>query len=248
MRLFTNPHSVLAALEQRPRDVSEVRLPPGGAGPAWARVAEEARANGVRVIEARARPEGRGGSRGGPKSGREGGAGAEVADREDVPLEVLLAGAKERDGGRGLWLAFDRIEDPRNLGAAFRAAAFFGVAGVLLTRDGSAPLTAVSYDAASGGVEYVPFSWASNLARDLEQVKAAGVWVLGAAEEATTDVHQVDRDRPWMLVLGNEESGLRRLTREHCDELCRMTPHGAVSSLNVATATAVLLSALRRPG
>jgi 23S rRNA (guanosine2251-2'-O)-methyltransferase len=243
---LTNPHSVLAALTERDGAVRSIRLPPGGAGPAWTQVADEARAQGVPVRKSSPAPEGR--RKRGPKQGREGGAMGEVAERPSVPLDVLLAGASERDGGRGLWLALDCIQDPRNLGAAFRAAAFFGVAGVLLTRDRSAPITAVTYDAASGGLEHVPYTWASNLVGDLDVFKQAGVWVLGAAEQAKADVHTIARDRPWVLVVGNEETGLRRLTRERCDDLCRATNHGAITSLNAATATAVLLSALRRPG
>lgn len=243
---LTNPHSVLAALERRPAAVRSLRLPADGGGDAWAQVALAARAARVPVQEGAGSPDARRG--GGRKSGRLGGAVAEVAEREESPLGELLDGARERDGGRGLWLALDRVQDPRNLGAAFRAAAFFGVAGVLLTRDQSAPLTAVSYDAASGGLEHVPHCWATNLARDLEEVKRAGVWILGAAEEARSDVFAVARDRPWMLVVGNEEQGLRRLTREKCDELCGVRALGQVTSLNAATAAAVLLSALRRPG
>jgi len=246
---LTNPHSVLAALKQRPAAVHAVRLPASGAGPAWEAVTQAARDAGVPVRKGGPPPESQRRRRAGaPKQGREGGACGEVEEREPVSLDVLLQGAKQRDGGLGLWLAFDLIQDPRNLGAAFRAAAFFGVAGVLLTRDRSAPLTAVSYDTASGGMEHVPYSWAANLVGDLKVFKQAGVWVLGAAEEAKSDVHRVARDRPWILVIGNEESGLRRLTRQNCDDLCKVTAQGEIGSLNAATATAVLLSALRRPG
>lgn len=241
-----NPHTVEAALVRRPGSVQVVTLPPNGAGEAWERVAQMAQKARVPVrVGAPSQGDRR---RRGPKQGREGGASAEVLECPDVTLDRLLKGAAQRENGRSLWLALDRIQDPRNLGAAFRAAAFFGVSGVLLTRDQSAPLTAVAHDTSSGGTEHVPFCWAANLAQDLKLVKDAGVWVLGAAEDARTEVHQVARDRPWMLVVGNEEQGLRRLTRERCDDVCRVTSHGQVSSLNAATASAVLLSALRRPG
>jgi 23S rRNA (guanosine2251-2'-O)-methyltransferase len=93
-------------------------------------------------------------------------------------------------------------------------------------------------------MEYVPFSLQTNLARAVEAAKAAGFWVLGASEHAATDVSQIDRDRRWLLVVGNEERGLRRLTLDHCDEVCRLTPRGPIGSLNVSVATGVLAAAL----
>lgn len=291
---LTNPHSVLAALATRPKDVLTLSVPSRGAGEAWQQAAIVAQENGIRVrqlapVEEPADDEGpgrrgdrrggyrrsdstqsrgaRGGQRGGhqggqrggprgaprggrggggPKSGRTGGAEAEVRPREGIAVHELFAGGAKRDGGKGLWLAIDQVQDPRNLGAIFRSASFFGVAGVLLTRDRAAPLSSVAYDTASGGLEHVPFAWASNLSRDFAEARDNGLWILGAAGEADDDVSTIDRERPWLLVLGNEEKGLRRLTREGCDQLCRLSPIGAVDSLNVSVAAAVLMAGLRR--
>jgi 23S rRNA (guanosine2251-2'-O)-methyltransferase len=146
-----------------------------------------------------------------------------------------------------LWLALDNLQDPHNVGAIFRTAAFFGVQGIVLTKDRSAPLTATAYDVAAGGLEHVPFSLVPNLARAIADAKQAGVWVLGTSEHATEDVAQVDRERPWLLVVGNEEKGMRRLTAAHCDAICRITPRGAVTSLNVSVATGVLIAELTSP-
>ena len=143
-----------------------------------------------------------------------------------------------------MWLALDQIQDTHNIGAIFRTAAFFGVEGLLLTRDRSAPLNATVYDVACGGIETVPFVVQTNLSRALEQAKRAGVWVLGSSEHAEQDVTEIERDRPWLLVLGNEEKGLRRLTLETCDAICRLTPRGKVGSLNVSVAAGVLTAML----
>jgi 23S rRNA (guanosine2251-2'-O)-methyltransferase len=86
-----------------------------------------------------------------------------------------------------------------------------------------------------------------NLARAIAHAKQAGVWVLGTSEHATDDLSQVDRERPWLLVVGNEERGMRRLTAEHCDSICRITPRGAVTSLNVSVATGILIAELSPP-
>jgi 23S rRNA (guanosine2251-2'-O)-methyltransferase len=237
--VLRNPHSVLAALETRPTDVFEVRFERSGAGDAWRRVADLARAAGVTVREALPPAEKNRGRDN--KDRRAGGAEALVKERQGIALEPLFRSAPHESG---LWLALDQLQDPHNVGAVFRTAAFFGVRGIVVTRDRSAPLSAVVYDVASGGMEYVPFSLQTNLARAVEAAKSAGFWVLGATEHAVKDVSQIDRDRRWLLVVGNEERGLRRLTLDHCDEVCRLTPRGPIGSLNVSVATGVLAAAL----
>ena len=162
------------------------------------------------------------------------------------PLPASELFRRHKTDGNDLWLALDQVQDPHNLGAVFRSAAFFGVTGIMLTRDRSAPLTAVAYDVSCGGLEYVPYSTPPNLDRALKEARDAGIWILGAAGEAKKDVSEIPRDRSWLLVLGNEETGLRRLTRDSCDDLCRLTPSGAVDSLNVSAAGAVLMSHLTR--
>lgn len=244
-----NPHSVLAILERRPQAVVDLRLQGTAPHGVWSdvvRLAEQhripvLRAAGPRDTGRRPRKEPAG------KEGRVGIAEATVKERPDVPLETLFAEAPSRQGGHGLWLALDQIQDPHNVGAIFRSAAFFGVEGLVLTRDRSAPLNGTVYDVATGGVEMVPFSIQTNLSRALEQAKTSGVWVLGSSEHAATDVFAIERDRPWLLVLGNEEKGLRRLTRDHCDAICRLAPRGGVTSLNVSVAAGILLGVLTRP-
>ena len=102
------------------------------------------------------------------------------------------------------------------------------------------------YDVASGGVEYVPFSVQTNLSRALDVAKDAGFWVLGTSEHAEKDLNAIPADRPWLLVLGNEESGMRRLTRDKCDEVCRVVPRGAIASLNVSAAAAICIHHLQK--
>jgi 23S rRNA (guanosine2251-2'-O)-methyltransferase len=146
------------------------------------------------------------------------------------------------DGAFPLFLALDCLHDPHNVGAIFRTAAFFGVAGIVVTRDRSAPLNATVYDVASGGLEFVPFSVQTNLRRALDAAKEHGVWVLGTSERAETDYTAVPLDRAWLLVVGNEESGMRRLTAEHCDMACRIPPQSTVTSLNVSVAAGILIA------
>lgn len=235
-----NPHAILAALRVRPRDVSEVQVGRGQASDAWEEVAEVAAASGVTVRQSlptanRARP-----SRDG---GRTGGNVAHVRPRDGLSLDNLY----RPDVKRGIWLALDCIQDPHNVGAIFRTAAFFGVQGIVLTEDRSAPLSAVAYDVASGGVETIPFSLQTNLSRCIEAAKKHDMWVLGSSEHAADDVANIDRDRRWLLVVGNEEKGLRRLTAEKCDMMCTIPCLGEITSLNVSVATGIMLSHLARP-
>lgn len=237
-----NPHSVIAALETRPLDVFEVRVERGGGSAAWPHVAELAQRSGITVREAMAadsRPQGRDDRR-----GRTGGSEALVRERKGIELDELFA----RDGDTGIWLGLDQLQDPHNVGAVFRTAAFFGVRGIVLTRDRSAPLSAAVYDVASGGVEHVPFSLQTNLHRSVESAKKAGLWVLGTSEHAPVDVAGIDRNRRWLVLIGNEERGLRRLSLDSADEVCRIPPRGAIPSLNVSVATGVLLAMLSPPG
>jgi 23S rRNA (guanosine2251-2'-O)-methyltransferase len=238
--LLRNPHSVLAAIRARPADVLEVRLPPQKPSGTWQEVADLARKAGVSV---RTQLAARGAS--GTKYERQGAACAEVRELPGVPVENLWQGLSEHP--RGLWLALDCLQDPHNVGAIFRTAAFFGVRGILLTRDRSAPMSGTVYDVASGGVESVPFAVATNLAQALQQAKQAGLWLLGSSERASRNVLDVPRDRAWVLIVGNEEHGLRRLTLEACDEHCGIPALGSVASLNAAVAAGVLVAALTRP-
>ncbi|HAB13435.1 MAG TPA: 23S rRNA (guanosine(2251)-2'-O)-methyltransferase RlmB [Planctomycetaceae bacterium] len=241
-----NPHSVLAALEMRAGDVIEVRFGERSPHGAWQEVADLARSLGVPVRTGRM-VQAAGGRRRRDKRGdkdRSGGrtaaAMASVRERSDVGLEQLLSTAG--GDGHGIWLALDRLQDPHNIGAIFRTAAFFGVRGVLLTTDQSAPISSSAYDVASGGLEHVPFTRASNLARALRQARDAGLWVMGTSERGEQELSEADRD--WLVVIGSEERGLRRLTLEHCDVVCRLSPRGQIASLNASVAAAVVLAVL----
>ena len=252
-----NPHSVLAALRLRPGSVTSVSPPTGRPTPAWAAVLDAAHAANVPLVDAAPRTGGgRRSRRGGPpaRDARGGGGEALVAPKPAVGLGELFRDVDP--DAPGLWLALDRIQDVQNLGAVFRNAAFFGVKGVIFTRDQSAPLTAAAYDVACGGVEAVPHAAPANLASALSKAKEAGLWALGTSEHAdpgvpSGPVDDVDRTRPWLVVIGGEEKGLRKRTLDLCDEVCRIPPGpgnvGPVTSLNASVACGAILAALSRP-
>lgn len=144
-------------------------------------------------------------------------------------------------------LLLDGVTDPHNLGACLRSADAAGVHGVIVPRDKSAPLNPTARKVACGAAEVVPFYQVTNLARSMRSLQEAGVWIIGAAGEATASIHDTKLTGPLALAMGAEGSGLRRLTREHCDALAKIPMVGSVSSLNVSVATGIFLfEALRQ--
>ena len=138
-------------------------------------------------------------------------------------------------------LVLDGVTDPHNIGACLRSADAAGVMAVIVPKDRAVGLTPVARKVASGAAETVPFVQVTNLARTLDGLRERGIWVIGLAGEATTDLFDVDLTGPLALVLGAEGEGMRRLTRERCDILVRIPMRGAVESLNVSVATGVCL-------
>ena len=238
--VLRNPHSVLAALQTRPEDVFEVRLAPGTPSPRWSDVADLARQSKIPIRTNLAPPEKRSAASG--KSERTSASVALVRERSDGIVDQLFVAADQHPGG--LWLALEQLQDPHNVGAIFRTAAFFGVQGIVLTRDRSAPLSATVYDVASGGLEYVPFAVVPSLSRALTLARQAGLTVIGTSEHAEHDVAPAVAADSHLLVFGNEELGLRRVTSESCDRLVRLPPFGPIQSLNVSVAAGICMSKL----
>jgi 23S rRNA (guanosine2251-2'-O)-methyltransferase len=140
-----------------------------------------------------------------------------------------------------LLLILDGVQDPHNLGACLRTANAAGVHAVIIPRDRAAPLNATVRKVASGAAEIIPVITVTNLASTLEYLKEQGVWLYGMAGEAKKSLYHMDFVTPTAFVLGAEGEGLRRLTREKCDELLSIPMAGDVSSLNVSVATGVCL-------
>lgn len=138
-------------------------------------------------------------------------------------------------------LILDGVQDPHNLGACLRSANAAGVHLVIAPRDRSVGLTPAVRKVACGAAEITPFIQVTNLARTMRELKERGIWLYGAADDASTSLYAMDLRGPLALVLGAEEKGLRRLTRELCDSLLVIPMAGSVSSLNVSVATAVCL-------
>ncbi|MEB5995022.1 23S rRNA (guanosine(2251)-2'-O)-methyltransferase RlmB [Serratia ureilytica] len=146
-------------------------------------------------------------------------------------------------------LVLDGVTDPHNLGACLRSADAAGVHAVIVPRDRSAQLNATAKKVACGAAENVPLIRVTNLARTLRLLQEMNVWVVGTAGEADHTLYQSKMTGSMALVMGAEGEGMRRLTREHCDELISIPMAGTVSSLNVSVATGIcLFEAVRQRG
>ncbi len=138
-------------------------------------------------------------------------------------------------------LILDGVTDPRNLGACLRVADAAGAHAVIAPRDRSAGLTDVALKAASGAAETIPYVLVTNLARTLRELKERDIHVIGTSGEAESDLYAAEWPQATAWVLGAEGEGMRRLTRENCDQLVRIPMHGTVESLNVSVAAGVCL-------
>ena len=160
-----------------------------------------------------------------------------LSEMEEGDLEVLLQSLKEKP----FLLVLDGVTDPHNLGACLRSADAAGVHAVIAPKDKSAPLNGVARKVACGAAEHVPYIKVTNLARTLRWLQQYGVWLIGAAGETDKTIYQADFNGSIALLMGAEGKGLRRLTKEHCDELIKIPMSGSVSSLNVSVATGICL-------
>ena len=156
--------------------------------------------------------------------------------------ESDLASLLESCTKPALVLILDGVTDPHNLGACLRSADATGVDFVIIPKDKSASITPVVSKVACGAAESVPLVRVTNLVRAMEILKGQGVWIYGAAGEATASLYQMDCSSGAIAIaMGAEGEGLRRLTREHCDGLFSLPMAGSVDSLNVSVATGVSL-------
>ena len=147
---------------------------------------------------------------------------------------------------RPLIAVLDRVTDPHNLGAVCRSAEGAGATGVVVPAHGSAVVTPAVARASAGAVEHLPIAVVTNLARYLDEVKGADLWVYGAAGEGGASMWETDLAGGLALVFGAEGKGLRPLVRRTCDALVAIPLAGSIESLNVSVAAAVLLYEARR--
>ncbi len=153
-------------------------------------------------------------------------------------IAELLDGIGDK---KPLLLILDGVTDPHNLGACMRVADGAGADAIIVPKDRSAQLNTTVSKVASGAAESMPFVAVTNLARAMRELQEAGIWLIGTSEEADKTLYEVDLSGPVAIVMGAEGEGMRRLTKETCDELVSIPMFGGVESLNVSVASGVCL-------
>ena len=183
---------------------------------------------------------------------------AQGIDREAVHQGVFaICQAKELLSEEGLLslvgrldnpflLVLDGITDPHNLGACIRSACAAGVDAVVIPKDKSVGLNATARKVASGAAEITPLATVTNLSRCLQKLQRENIWVMGAAGESETSLYELDLRGGLALVMGSEGAGMRRLTRETCDQLFSIPMESDIESLNVSVASGICLFEARR--
>lgn len=164
------------------------------------------------------------------------------ASKNHVHLEDVLEHLNEPP----FLLVLDGITDPHNLGACLRTADAMGVHAVIAPKDKSAGLNATVSKVACGAAETVPYITVTNLARTLRELKEYGIWIVGTDMNGSSDLYHYNIPKSVAWVMGNEGEGMRRLTREHCDELISIPMFGTVESMNVSVSAGMVLSETRR--
>ncbi|WP_418320892.1 23S rRNA (guanosine(2251)-2'-O)-methyltransferase RlmB [Piscinibacter sakaiensis] len=162
-------------------------------------------------------------------------------------LDDTLDAVEAEGKGPALLLLLDGITDPHNLGACLRVADGAGAHAVIAPKDHAVGINATVAKVASGAADTVPYFMVTNLARTIGELKERDITVIGTSEDAEQSLYDVDLSGPIALVLGAEGSGMRALTKKHCDQLVHLPMRGAVDSLNVSVASGVCLyEALRQ--
>ncbi len=227
-------HAVLARLRRAPESVRDLYVDASRADPRMRDLRRCAEAAGVTLHQA----DGSRLDRLCPGRRHQGVVALVDASLPALSIDELLA---QSDGSPMTLLLLDGVTDPRNLGACLRTADGAGVAAVIAPKDHACMLTDAAAQTASGAAESVPYIMVTNLARTIETLQDHGFQVIGTADEADSDLFELELSGSVAWVLGAEGRGLRRLVREHCDRIVGIPMNGQTESLNVSVAAGVVL-------
>jgi len=232
-RIIHGFHAVTARIRQNADSVLELYVDAQRRDPRARDLLKLAESNGVRIVSVDGkRLDGMAGN-----ASHQGVVAKVDAARRVVNLEDVLDTLNEPP----LLLVLDGVQDPHNLGACLRSADAFGVHAVIAPKDRAVGLNATVEKVACGAAETVPYITVTNLARTLRELKERDIWVVGADGEADDTLNNFYHNSALALVLGAEGEGLRRLTKETCDQLVKIPMLGSVASLNVSVSAGILL-------
>ncbi len=165
---------------------------------------------------------------------------AAVAPFEYCDIEEILERARRLDEPP-LILALDQIQDPHNLGSLIRSALALGAHGIIFPKDRATEVTPSVVKVSAGATAHLPIARVTNLRRALNDLKAAGVWVVGSAAAGDRALDELDLTQPTVIVIGSEGKGMRRMVEQSCDLLVHIPMSKHLDSLNAGVAGGVIL-------
>ncbi len=166
-----------------------------------------------------------------------------------IALDALVDKLKLRiaAGEKLRLMVCDSLQDPHNLGAIIRSSLAAGAAGVVVTRERSAPLGGTAAKSSAGAMSHIDICQVTNLVQALQELKRAGFWIFGAVKDADAQsLYQTELNVPACLVVGSEGKGIRPLVKKECDVLLSIPMAGTLDSLNSSAAAAIILFEARR--
>ncbi len=180
----------------------------------------------------------------GPSSRHQG-----VALRLQVPVPAsamdgagLAAGLFSRTAGRkGVIVLLDQITDPHNTGSIIRTAEALGCDGIIIPRAHSSGITPAVIKSSAGATAHIEIIQIGNVASFLDEAKRNGFWIIGTADTGNQELSKLGMVRPAVVIIGSEDTGIRRLTAEKCDFIVRIPLAGKISSLNASVAAGIIL-------
>lgn len=232
-------HAITAKLRHQPEAILEIFIDAGRNDARARDLLKHAELQGVRVMPVDAK---RLAGMSGGDMRHQGVVARVTGEIRHVSLDDVLDTLEEP----AFLLVLDGIQDPHNLGACLRVADAVGAHAVIAPKDRAVGLTQTAIKVASGAAESVPYITVTNLARTLRELKEREIWVIGTDAEGKDDLYTAQWPAATAWVLGAEGDGMRRLTRETCDQLVTIPMLGSVQSLNVSVATGVCLYEARR--
>ncbi len=240
MEMICGINSVYEAVKAKKRKVFCLYVVEGKQNPAVIRIVDLAQRSG---IKAKPIPKGKMFDLTHVETNQ--GIAAEVEPFHYISIEELIEITKN-SGEPPFILILDQVNDPHNLGAIIRTAHLIVDHGIVIPKDNAAQVGPSTTKAASGAVEYIPIAKVTNLSNVINILKNNNIWVVGAEGESSKTIYEYDFTTGTAIVLGGEGKGLRRLVKEHCDDLLTIPMKGKIDSFNVSVAGAIFMSELMR--
>ncbi|MCL2025265.1 MAG: 23S rRNA (guanosine(2251)-2'-O)-methyltransferase RlmB [Leptospirales bacterium] len=142
---------------------------------------------------------------------------------------------------KGVLVLLDQINDPHNAGAIIRTAEGLGCCGIVMTSSNSVDITPALVKASAGATAHIPVHKITNAASFMREAKNAGIWIIGTSDKGDAPPVSLSKYRPALVIIGNESSGMRRLTSEMCDVTAAIPLKGQTGSLNASVAAGIIL-------